>query len=125
MQRFILTGLALWIMPAIALGQGATCMTSAQTRRDQCARERGDDSAARRRCLDQYLNAVDRCRTIPDDPLNPPKPVGNVDPLNPPVERSRPIQPRLNPVVPRTQKTQRPVKPIVRYPVQQPPGIKR
>lgn len=66
MNRLILAGLAICIAQLSAFAQeSSTCMSPAQVERDRCAREAVGDTVASGRCMDRYLNEMDRCSKVP------------------------------------------------------------
>jgi hypothetical protein len=123
MKRLVSFGLVVGFAASAALAQDqAGCRSGAQLQRDQCNRQTAGDNTASRRCMSQYLSAVQRCQNDPAtvrtptrlqqktvqprvvpapprgryDPLNPVTPPGRFDTLNPPVLQSDRVRPGLN-----------------------------
>jgi len=65
MKRAFLLAVAVCIVPAPALSQSEQgCRTKAQFERDQCMRQTSGDNVADRRCMEEYLRELDRCRRL-------------------------------------------------------------
>jgi hypothetical protein len=85
MTRFMLAGLIICIAPLSAFAQETnTCMTPAQVERDRCTRAEAGDNVASRRCMERYLDEMERCSKAPAFSRDRAEPSIRVDPMTKP-----------------------------------------
>jgi hypothetical protein len=102
MKRLILAGLGICMLSPAAFAAGNACLSSARSERHVCMQETAGNIVQKGLCDQRYQAALQDCSALTENPLNPRLPAGRVDPLDPPLPQVEAVQPRVNPIVPRT-----------------------